>query len=298
VALITPAGPVDDDAIDRAMERCRRLGFRPVPGSSIRARSGYLAGPDKARAADLQDAIDGDVAGIWAIRGGYGTLRTLDHVDLGPLRARPRPFIGFSDNTAIHLALLRMGIVSFHGPHAGFDHFPPATEAAFRAVLMEPGPAGPLPEAGAGRPVTITGGTVEGPLVGGNLSLLAAVAGTPYQPDTRGALLFVEDLGEPLYRVDRMLTQLRLAGVLDGAAGILLGEFAELPDDGDDGGPTLVEVLTDLLGSLGVPVVSGLAFGHGRENWTLPLGVRARLDADAGTLELLEAATRPREGSP
>lgn len=295
MALIAPAGPVDDDAIDRAVERCRSLGLVPEPGASIRARSGYLAGPDRDRAADLQQAIDGEAAGIWAIRGGYGALRTLDHVDLGPLRDRPRPFIGFSDNTAIHLALLRMGVVSFHGPHAGFEHFPASTDAAFRAVLMEPGPAGTLPVPESTDHVTIRGGRAEGRLVGGNLSLLAAVAGTPYQPDGRGALLFLEDLAEPLYRVDRMVTQLRLAGLLDGVAGVLLGEFTEMPDDGLDDGPTLVDVLSDLLVPLGVPVVSGLPFGHGRENWTLPLGVRARVDADAGTLELLESATRPRE---
>ncbi|NIP80745.1 MAG: LD-carboxypeptidase, partial [Gemmatimonadetes bacterium] len=264
MALIAPAGPVDDDMIERAVARCRRLGFEPVPGASIRERSWYLAGPDRVRAADLQWAIDGDVAGIWAIRGGYGTLRTLDHVDLRPLRERPRPFIGFSDNTAVHLALLDLGVVSFHGPHAGFEHFPAATEEAFRRVLMRPEPAGELTVPGHARPTTIRGGRAEGPLVGGNLALLAAVAGTPYQPETRGALLFIEELAEPFYRVDRMLTQLRLAGLLEGVAGVLLGEFADMPVEDDVGGPELDEVLADLLAPLGVPVVFGLPFGHDR----------------------------------
>lgn len=292
VALVAPAGPVTGDMVDRALERCRGLGLVPVPGDSIRARLGYLAGPDRDRAADLRQAIAGDASAIWAIRGGYGTLRTLEHVDLTPLRDRPRPFIGFSDNTAVHMALLRLGVVSFHGPHAGFEHFPPTTEAAFRAVLMQSRPAGALPLPDGARPVALRRGAAEGRLVGGNLSLLAAVAGTPYQPDVEGAILFLEDLAEPLYKIDRMLMQLRLAGTLDGVAGVLLGEFTDMPDaEGEDGGPSLHDLLAELLVPLGVPVLAGLPFGHGVENWTLPQGVRAGLDADAGTVELIERAT-------
>ena len=296
VALVCPAGPVDEARIETALARCRHLGLEPVPGRSIRARAGYLAGTDAERAGDLAEAMAADVSAIWAIRGGYGTLRTLQHVDLAPLVARPRPFIGFSDNTAIELALHRLGLVSFHGPHAGHPHFPEATEAAFRAVLQRPEPAGLLP-AGVevdSPPVTLVSGRAEGPLIGGNLALLAATCGTPYQPDTTGALLFIEDVSEPLYRIDRMLMQLRLAGLLDNVAGLVFGEFTAMADPilrseaAADG--CLEDVLHDLLAPLGVPTALGLPFGHGRENWTLPLGVRARFDADAGTLELVEPA--------
>lgn len=294
VALLAPAGPVDETKIRTALERCRRLGLEPVPGRAIRERTGYLAGPDTARAEDLRAAVSGDVAAIWAIRGGYGALRTLRHVDLRPLTARPRAFIGFSDNTAIHLALHALGVTSFHGPHAGFEHFTATTEASFRAVLTRGEPAGALALPPGSAPVTLTPGQAEGPLIGGNLALLAATCGTRLQADTRGAILFLEDVGEPLYRMDRMLTQLRLAGLLDGVAGVALGEFTAMPNSVTPGEVEdercLDDVLREILGDLGVPVVRGLPFGHGVENWTLPIGIRARLDADTGTLELLEPA--------
>jgi muramoyltetrapeptide carboxypeptidase len=295
VALVAPAGPVDDAKIDTALKRCAHLGLVPVPGRAIRSKNGYLAGSDQERAADLRLALEGDASAIWALRGGYGALRTLEHVDLQPFRARPRAYIGFSDNTAIHLALHRMGVVSYHGPHAGYEHFPEATERAFRAVLMEAGPAGVLPRPDGLMHITMRDGVAEGPLVGGNLALLAAVCGTRHQPDTRGAILFIEDVAEPLYRIDRMITQIRLAGLLDHVAGVALGEFTAMPDPVDeaasDGEPTLEAVLGELLEPLDVPTVLGLPFGHGKENWTLPLGVTARLDASTGTLELLEPAT-------
>ncbi len=309
MALVAPAGPVDEATIERATRRCRQLGLEPVPGQSIRARKGYLAGTDAERAADLGRALTGPAAAVWALRGGYGNLRTLDRVDLSPLRERPKPFIGFSDNTVVHLALYREGVVSFHGPHAGHSYFPPTTEAVFRAVVMGTEPAGVLELPPGEEPVPVVGGAAEGPLVGGNLSLLAATCGTRYQPDTRGAILFIEDVAEPLYRIDRMLSQLRLAGLFDDVAGVAFGAFSHLsglerdavepvqPEPADGAGEraaataSLSNLFGELLEPLGVPVALGLPFGHGRENWTLPLGVPARLDADAGTLELLEAAT-------
>ena len=307
---MAPAGPVDEATVQRAVDRCVALGLEPRTGDAIRSRHRYLAGTDAERARDLTRAIDGDTA-IWALRGGYGTLRTLEHVDLSPLRDRPRPFIGFSDNTAVHLALLREGLVSFHGPHAGGEYFPATTAAVFRAVVMTPEPAGTLERSDEPRPAPVVDGVAEGPLVGGNLSLLAAACGTRYQPDTRGAILFIEEVAEPPYRVDRMLMQLKLAGLLDDVAGVALGTFGKPEEDPGPGSDAAAEadpgvdpnahvgadpeaplrpVFQEILASLGVPVALGLPFGHGRENWTLPLGIPARLDADAGTLALLEAA--------
>jgi muramoyltetrapeptide carboxypeptidase len=301
VALVAPAGPVDDLKIETALDRCRYLGLEPVPGANLRARQGYLAGTDAQRAADLQAAVDSDVDAIWAVRGGYGTFRTLRNVDLRGLVDRPRPFIGFSDNTAVHLALLRLGLVSFHGPHAGYEHFPAETERAFRAALMEPAVPGRLALPADVAPVTIVPGTAEGRLVGGNLALLAGVCGTPYQPDTRDAILFLEDVDEPLYRIDRLLEQLRMAGLLHGLAGVAVGEFTEMVDPvhtRDAGGePSLQDLLAEVFGPLGVPTVMDLPFGHGRQNWTLPLGVRARLQAGTGSLEILGPATAEQEGS-
>jgi muramoyltetrapeptide carboxypeptidase len=289
VALLAPAGPVTAERLDTAIVRCRRLGLQPAPGAAVRRRSGYLAGPDASRAADFQAAVrDDDVAAIWAVRGGYGTMRLLASLDLEPLRRRPKPFIGFSDNTALHLALQRLGLVSFHGPHAGFPDFPEWTEACFRSVLMADRPAGVLPAAPSGSgAVVLRGGRARGRLLGGNLSLLAALCGTAYQPRCRGRILFIEDVAEPVYRIDRMLTQLQLAGVLDGAAGFALGLFTRLPEGQAE---SLERLLRSRLSPLGVPAVLGLPFGHAGLNWTLPLGVDALLDGDAATLELLEPA--------
>jgi muramoyltetrapeptide carboxypeptidase len=287
--------------IERALARCLELGLKPELGAAVRARRGYLAGDDADRADDLTRAIAGDAAAVWAIRGGYGTVRTLEHVDLSPVRDAPKPFIGFSDNTVVHLALLREGVVSFHGPHAGDPDFPATTAAVFRAVVMSTAPAGvlALPDAarpgGPEAPCALVPGVAEGPLVGGNLSLLAAACGTRYQPDTRDAILFIEEVGEALYRVDRMLNQLRLAGLFDDVAGVALGRFRHINESDDDPEAALRDLFTELLGPLGVPMAFGLPFGHAPENWTLPLGVPARLDADAGTLELLEGATSEKD---
>ena len=288
VSLIAPAGPVSEDVIETALSRCAQLGLEPVQGAAIRSRDRYLAGRDEDRAEDMRQAIQGESRGIWALRGGYGTFRTLKTVDLGPLRDRPKAFIGFSDNTVVHMALRAMGLVSFHGPHAGYAHFPEVTEQSFRAAVMSSQPPGLLPLPVDCRPEAIRGGTAEGPLLGGNLSMLAAVCGTPYQPMTRGAILFIEDVGEAAYRVDRMLMQLRLAGLLDELAAVAVGDFSPAEPE-----PAVHDVLVELLRPLGVPVLSGLPFGHERQNWTLPVGVRARLDAESGTLEILEPATRP-----
>jgi muramoyltetrapeptide carboxypeptidase len=292
VMLVAPAGPVPPDKLEIALARVRVLELEPVLGKAVRQQNGYLAGPDSARAADLQRAIDDpDIAAIWAVRGGYGGMRTLQHVDLAGLVQRPRAFIGFSDNTVIHLALARVGVVSFHGPHAGSEAFPAATTECFRRVLWAAEPAGRLPDSISGpEPVTLLGGIAQGPLAGGNLAMLAAACGTPWQLHARGRIVVIEDVGEPLYRIDRMLLQLRLAGALEGAAGFVFGRFTDMPDDEDEDDPSLADVLRAAIAPLQVPAVLGLPIGHAHENWTLPLGVQARLDADACTLTVLEPA--------
>lgn len=286
VALIAPAGPVTDERIEVALDRCSRFGLEPLLGDSARSRfAGYLAGSDDERVEDLRRALaDPSVDAIWALRGGYGTMRLLARVDLAPLVARPRAYIGFSDNTAVHLALRARGVVSFHGPHAGGDATPLAEEC-LRDVLFRAAPAGVLPVPAEHRPVTLVGGAAEGPLLGGNLALLAAMCGTPAPPVGRGCILFLEDVGEPAYRLDRAWMQLLLSGALDGVAGIAFGRFTECGAASE-----VHELLHRLAAPLGVPVVAELPIGHEPDNWTLPLGVRARLDAARGTLELLDAA--------
>jgi muramoyltetrapeptide carboxypeptidase len=290
VMLITPAGPVPPEKVGAAVGRCIGLGLEPVLAPAAGKRTGYLAGTDEERAADLNRAMaEENIAAIWAIRGGYGTMRLLRLIDPTVLRSRPRAFIGFSDNTALHLCLDRLGIVSFHGPHAGSDAFTETTETCFRRVLFRAEAAGPLPRPPlVGPPVTLVPGTATAPLIGGNLAMLAASCGTPFALRARGRIVFMEDVGEPLYRIDRMLTQLLLAGALDGAAGIAFGCFSDTGAEKEDF--SLEEVLRDRVAALGIPTLMNLPFGHVAENWTLPVGVNARLDADAGTLEIVEPA--------
>jgi muramoyltetrapeptide carboxypeptidase len=291
IALVAPAGPVAPEAVDRAADRVRAWGWEPRLGRHARGRRGYLSGTDEERASDFNEALrDPGVDAIWCLRGGYGTMRVLEEIDWAALVARPRPVIGFSDNTALHLAIQRREIVSFHAPHPAAADFPAFSADLLRRALTVPEPAGllPFPAGSAGRAGTLRGGVAEGPLVGGNLSLLAATLATAVSPRAEGAILFLEEVGEAPYRVDRLLTQLRLAGLLGRVAGVAVGAFTEAGDA--TGAPSVTDVLEDRLGDLGIPVAAGFPFGHVADNWTLPLGVRARLDAGAGTLTLLDPA--------
>jgi muramoyltetrapeptide carboxypeptidase len=290
VALVAAAGPIPEGGVERAMERVRALGWEPEAGRYCRGRRGYLSGSDQERAADLNDAIrDPSLDAVWFLRGGYGTMRILDDVDWSALARHPKALIGYSDNTAVHLAANAVGVAAFHGPHPHTEAFPDFARDALLAVLTSTRPAGELPfPAEWPRAETLAGGVAQGPLVGGNLSLLSSTLGTPYAMQPEGAILFIEEVGEQPYRLDRMLSHLRLAGVLDAVAGIAVGGITETP--GPDGDRIAREVLHDRLGSLGIPVAVGFPFGHIDDNWTLPMGIRARLDADAGSLALVEPA--------
>ena len=293
VALVAPAGPMAEGAVERAIGRVEGWGWEPVVGEFTRGRHGYLSAPDAERAADFNAALrDPSVDAVWCLRGGYGVMRILDDVDWDALRERPKAVIGFSDNTALHLAIQRLGIVSFHGPHPATETLNDFARGGLLRTLTDASPAGVLhfPEGGPQRAETVTGGVAEGRLVGGNLTLVAATLGTPYAIQAEGALLFLEEVGELAYRVDRLLSQLRLAGVLSQVAGVVVGGFTGCPDDDDPDLPGAADVVRDRLDDLGIPVAMGFPFGHVDDNWTLPVGVRARLDADAGTLELLEPA--------
>jgi len=290
VALVAPAGPVDEKRIEAAAQRCRMEGLVPLVFPAAGASHRYMAGTDAERLGDLQVAFDDpSVDAVWALRGGYGTQRLLEDLDLRRQLSDPIPFIGFSDNTTIHARHFELGVVSFHGPHPG-KNFPLETEEAFRRALfsdaapipVEPRPTDPQPR-------TLVAGRAEGPLVGGNLAILASMCGTRHQLDARGCILFLEDLGEPAYRWDRMLVQLRRAGVTEGIAGLALGRFTEQPDA--DAYP-VEDTLAELAALLGVPTVIDLPFGHVDHNVTLPVGVPALLDADAATLVLTEAGVR------
>lgn len=267
------------------------LGLEPVLGASARERSGYLAGTDEVRAADLQAALDDDsVAAIWALRGGYGTVRLLDRLDFGRVREQPKAFIGFSDNTTLHLTLFNAGVISFHGPHPGGD-FPHETREAFERVLFRDVAAGKLPLRDSDpAPRVLRPGLARGPLVGGNLALLAAACGTGACLQARGCIVFAEDVGEATYRLDRALAQLMLSGALVGVAGLAFGRFTDVPESEND--RAVEEVLLEIADRLRVPAVMDFPIGHIEHNWTVPLGVSAELDADNATLTITEPAVR------
>ncbi|HRD98805.1 MAG TPA: LD-carboxypeptidase, partial [Rubrivivax sp.] len=241
---------------------------------------------DDTRLADLHAALaDPEVAAIHCIRGGYGSMRILDRIDAGLVRRAAKLLIGYSDITALHALWARQGLASLHAPMAASDLLLPDRQAdrdAFFGLLRQGLLAGQTlaPGLDAAARTLCRGGVAEGTLVGGNLSLVAALLGTPWAWDVRGAILFLEDVNEEPYRVDRLLTQLRLAGVLDAAAGFVLGSFTE------EASPNVL--LQELLGDLGKPVLAGWPSGHGTPNRPLPLGLRVRLDAQAGSLTWLQ----------
>ncbi|WP_313803428.1 LD-carboxypeptidase [Sphingobium sp.] len=303
VGLIEPAGFTDDAFdLDLVKETVVAMGLVPKPARHLLQRHGYLAGTDADRAADV-NAMFGDpaVRGVFATRGGWGCARVLPYLDFRTIRVNPKLLIGFSDITALHLAFAaRAGFVTIHGPNAG-SSWPRFSWDAFRAVAFDG--ATPLlvnPEGREDRLVqrdwrirTFRGGKASGRLLGGNLTVLSTLMGTPWVPDFDGAILFIEDVSEQPYRIDRMLTQLSLAGVLGKVAGVVFGQCTDCgPDGASYGGFTLSEVLRQHLGALGVPAFQGALFGHVASQFSLPVGCRAEIDADAGTIRLLEAAVR------
>ena len=281
VALLAPAGPIRDTDLERAQANVRRFGWEPVVATNARAADGYLAGTDEQRARDLNDAIaDKSIDAIWCLRGGYGVMRILEAIDYKTLARQPKTLIGYSDVTALHTAFGRLAkLVTFHGPTARQKLPPFSATSLERAVAHGKDPCGEMPKA-----TTLVGGTARGRLVGGNLALLAALVGTPYAPDYSGAILVIEDVNEAHYRIDRMLTTLRLSGALSECAGIVFGKFTDIPKEFGDEQWSLPRVLADAARQAGVPCVAGAPFGHTDEQWTIPIGARAELNADARTL--------------
>ncbi len=304
VGLITPATFVSDpDRLALVARTMKYFGLKMKLGRHVGQRLGYLGGTDADRLNDLHDMFrDPEVKAVFAIRGGYGSARLLDRIDYGLLRRNPKIFLGYSDITALHLAIHRhAGLVTFHGPIV-LSEFTDFTQACFRRALFEPKPLGRLtnpPETNQLRPAhtlrTVRPGKAAGRLIGGNLSLIASTMGTPYEIETRGRILFIEDVDEEPYSLDRMLTQLRLAGKLQAAAGIIFGECRDCRprqyQPSYDSTLSVGEVIDEILGTFDIPVLSGLTVGHTGDQLTLPLGVLATLDADKGELVIEEAGT-------
>ncbi|MDQ6926575.1 MAG: LD-carboxypeptidase [Candidatus Eremiobacteraeota bacterium] len=282
VALIAPAGPVSAGDVARAIETTISLGWIPQLGAHVLRRDGYFAGTDQERLADLNAALrDPTVDGIWCLRGGYGTMRLLDAIDYDALATRPRILLGYSDVTALHCAVAARvpGLVTFHGPTARAPLPPFSRASLLLAVGAERGdPCGVAPGVRM-----LRAGHARGRLAGGNLALLAALAGTTFAPQFDGTVVVLEDVNEPVYRIDRMLRQLWLAGAFAGCRAVLFGHCTNCPEPCDeDGRRTLAAVVDEVADALGVPAALGIPVGHIAEQWTLPLGAAADVVVEDG----------------
>lgn len=297
IGIIAPASPGKQDLALAGAQWLEERGFVVQPGRTFDAVYGYLAGSDADRAADINAMFASpDIDGIICLRGGYGTMRLLESIDYETIRHHPKIFVGYSDITALHISIgQRTGLVTFHGPMAASDMgkgLSPYTWDSFSRAVTGSGPLGPVGNPPLSPvPAFLVPGTARGALTGGNLSLIAATLGTPYEIDTKGKILCLEEVGEEPYRIDRMLTQLLLSGKLEDAAGIVFAVCSGCEAEDDSPGFTLEEVLQDRLGSLTKPVLCHLWFGHTPDKATLPLGVAAELNAEKGGLVITEAAT-------
>ena len=304
IGIISPASaPPDPKNIDRSIAVLERLGFKTKLAPNARKRWGFLAGTDRERASDVMKMFaDRKVKAIICVRGGYGSGRLLPLLDYRVIRANPKIFIGYSDLTSLHSGfLVETGLISFHGPmlNSDFVHkdFPDFTLVSFLRTLMRAEPAGSIRAGYKDKTVKILRrGKASGQLIGGNISLVCSLLGTPWQPSFKNKILFFEDLDEVPYRFDRMLTQLLNAGLLQQVAGVAIGVNANCFDPRAKGAKeyrqTCEDVFSERLLPLKVPVVVGLPFGHIPLNATIPVGARATLDAIKGDLVIDEAVVR------
>ena len=302
VALVAPASATFN-TVDLAIAResLQGLGLTVKVGKSLLARHGYLAGGDRERAADINDFFkDRAVKAVVAIRGGWGSSRVLPYLDFDAIARNPKILIGYSDITALLLsAQARTGLITFHGP-IGLGRWDAWSVDYWKRVLFNAeavtfeNPKG-LSDKNAltqieHRVQTLTPGSARGRLLGGNLTVLTAIIGSPYLPSWDGAILFVEDVGEDFYRVDRMLTQLKLAGILQRIRGFIFGTCAECGPGEGFGSLTLEEIFADHIKPLNIPAWSGAMIGHQTPQWTLPVGAEVQIDAVKGTITMLEPA--------
>lgn len=290
VALIAPSSPVTGDVeakLEKAVKTAEKLNLIPVLYPTARANHGYLAGTDAERAKDINDAFaDKDIDGIWCLRGGYGAHRVLPLLDYTTIRENPKFFGGYSDITAYNTAIRQQcGFGTYHIAMSTSDNLVDGSEYTFKYAkamlfgedITYENPADVVVN-------TLTGGKAEGELCGGNLSLVAASLGTPWEIDTRGKILFLEDVDEQPYNIDRMFTQLRNAGKFDLCAGIVMGQYTHCEAKKPEGSLTIENVFDELIKPCGKPCITNFMCGHCSPSMSLPLGARFVLDADARTL--------------
>ena len=283
VAMISPSGPLQGPhELERAVATAESLGWQVQVGQHALRRTGYFAGDDAQRGDDLLAALHDDrIDGIWCLRGGYGAARLLPRLSVELLQRFPKALLGYSDITALHAAWQHAGLVSYHGPTARAPLSDFSRDSLVRALQAGTDSCGTAPDARV-----VRGGRVTGRLVGGNLALVSSLCGTPWAVNCRDAIVVLEDVGEATYRLDRMLTQLRLAGAFDGCVGVAFGHCTDCPDTTEDGTRTVEAIVTELADALQVPTLHGIPVGHIADQWTVPFGAMATLDADARTLSV------------
>lgn len=288
IGFTAPAGIVyEESEFQRMTEIIESFGLHVQFGEYVRKRFGYLAGSDFQRASDLNRFFkDPAIKGIIAVRGGWGCARILEHLDFEAIRNNPKIYCGFSDNTTLHMAFHHYcGLVMFHGPN-GTSEWTDLTKESFTTVLMD-GETPVYPPNDNFQ--TICAGTVKGRLIGGNLSILETALGTPYQPDVKNAILFVEDIGEPAYKIDRMISHLKHAGILEQIGGFVFGQCTDCEESSSENDFSIQQVLDHHIKPLDIPAVTGVNVGHDPGNVTLPIGIQAELNASSGTIRLLES---------
>lgn len=299
IALVTPGSYITQQELEESISNIRRLGFNVTYSERLMQKNGYFSATDKERAADLNEMFERkDVHGIMCARGGYGCARILSYLDYNLIKNNPKVLVGFSDVTALQYAIYKKSdIITFHGL-VSISTFNSFSVKNFRNVLLNPTEELELRNSTTGNNynpygiTVISDGKAEGELVGGNLSIVVSLIGTDYDIDFSGKIVFLEEFIEEPYRIDRMLTQMIQAGKFENAAGIALGVFKlcepNKTNPAFNGSFSLMEVLTDRLGNLGIPVIYGLSFGHVADKFTLPFGGKAELNTDDKQLKLLE----------
>ncbi len=287
IGIAAPASPFESETFQQGIDTLKQMGFDPVVPKGVFEKESYLAGSDQHRADQLHALFsDESIRAIICARGGYGSLRILSELDYDLIREHPKILIGFSDiSTLLSSISQQCSLVTFHGPMvttlAGAEK---ATREAFLSAISGDGPL----TVTAKNPIVLQSGRGTGPVAGGNLTTLCHLLGTPFQPVWKGHILFLEDINEPLYRIDRMFTQLKLAGCLDGLTGVMLGSFKDCGDP-----DAAYRLVMDVLDPAGPPIIGGFDIGHAlADNLTLPIGLIATLDTEKGSLEYLSAATR------
>ena len=298
IGLVAPSSALKQaDGLEQSIKILREQGFNLVQGESCGKKYGYLSGNDETRARDINRMFrDSNIDAVFCLKGGYGTPRILDKLDYDMIKENPKIFIGYSDITAIHIALnQRCDLITFHGPMAASDmleDFDEFSKESYLNAITSLKPLGQLNNPIGFEIKSMVPGKARGKIVGGNLSLIAATIGTPYEINTKGKILFLEDIEEFTYSVDRMLTQLRLSGKLNDCEGIILGDFKNCLPQYIDFDHTLIEVFNDIIVQAKKPTIYNFMAGHCTPKITIPLGVEALLDSDSCTLTITESALR------